>query len=488
MPSIPPTSPAIPPTEVIASAPDHVSRAPSDVLRLGVAVVAFVAVLLIGVLFDEAVTRFVAELVSGASALPSWFVTALVLVGQVLTVAVVGGGLVVAVVRRRWILLASAAVAALVASALFVLLRPLADQQAAQAADVDLDLSLVPPDEVVSAASVAVLAAVVTAAAPWVSRRWRRLGWAAVLIAAALRFLGAPIAFDTILAVLAGWVAGAAATVVVGAPSRRPSGTAIAAGLAAVGVELARLEQASVDARGSTPYFATTADGDALFVKALGDDERSADVMFRIYRRLQPRDLGDEKSFSTLRRAVEHEALVALAARDLGVQTPRLAGFATAEPNGFVLAYEAIAGRSLDRLSPDELTDEVLDGVWTQLALLRRHRIAHRDLRLANVFLADDGVAWIIDFGFSELAASDLLLATDVAELLASSTTTVGVERAVAVAERLVGADAVRSSIPRLQLPMLSGATRTALKGDPGTLEALVARAGRSTADGAGAI
>ncbi len=53
-------------------------------------------------------------------------------------------------------------------------------------------------------------------------------------------------------------------------------------------------------------------DGTALFVKALGDDERSADVMFRVYRRLQPRDLGDEKAFSTLRRAVEHEALVAL--------------------------------------------------------------------------------------------------------------------------------------------------------------------------------
>ena len=70
----------------------------------------------------------------------------------------------------------------------------------------------------------------------------------------------------------------------------------------------------------------------------------------------------------------------------------------------------------------------VLDGVWEQFALMRSHRIAHRDLRLANVFLADDGEAWIIDFGFSELAASDTLLATDLAELLASSTTQVGAE------------------------------------------------------------
>jgi undecaprenyl-diphosphatase len=166
--------------------------------------------------------------------------------------------------------------------------------------------------------------------------------------------------------------------------------------------------------------------------EALGADERSADTMFRLYRRIQPRDLGDERAFSTLRRAVEHEALVALTARELGVRTPRLVAFATAEPNGYVLAYEAIAGRSLDQLEPSEMTDEVLAGVWAQFALMRMHRLVHRDLRLANVFLADDGAVWIIDFGFSELAASDHLLATDLAELLASSTTEEGRSGAVA--------------------------------------------------------
>lgn len=152
--------------------------------------------------------------------------------------------------------------------------------------------------------------------------------------------------------VLAGSVAGALRPTILGAPSRRPTGASIAEGLAAVGVPLTRLEQASLDARGSTPYFATARDGSALFVKALGDDERSADLLFRIYRTIQPRDLGDERAFSSLRRAVEHEALVALAARDLGKRTPRVVAFATAEPNGCVLAYEAIAGRSWIASSP----------------------------------------------------------------------------------------------------------------------------------------
>ena len=73
------------------------------------------------------------------------------------------------------------------------------------------------------------------------------------------------------------------------------------------------------------------------------------------------------------------------------------------------------------------------------------HRIAHRDLRLANVFLADDGEAWAIDFGFSEVAASDMLLANDVAELTTSLASVIGAERSVQHAARAVGPDGSRA-------------------------------------------
>ena len=134
---------------------------------------------------------------------------------------------------------------------------------------------------------------------------------------------------------------------------------AVIDGLDAVGLPVQRLERAGVDARGSTPYFGVGADGTKLFVKALGTDERSADLLFRVYRGLLPHDFGDEKPFSSLRRSVEHEAFVALTASALGVRTPALRAFATADPNGYVLAYEAIEGKSLDRLDPSEVTDDV---------------------------------------------------------------------------------------------------------------------------------
>jgi undecaprenyl-diphosphatase len=304
-----------------------------------------------------------------------------------------------------------------------------------------------------------------------------------VVALAAVGLLGNPTGYEPLVALEAGWVAGAAAVVVCGAPSRRPTRAAIAAGLAAVGVPLERLEPLNVDARGSAPYLATGRDGVALFVKALGEDERSADLLFRLYRSIQPRHLGDERPFSSLRRAVEHEALVALVARDAGARTPRLVAVATAVPNGLVLAYEAVDGRSLDRVSDEEFTDDLLARAWAQVLVLRRHRIAHRDLRLANLFLDAQGEVWAIDFGFSELAARELLLATDVAELLASSSTRVGSERAVAAAVAAVGPAAVRGCLDRLQPPMLSGATRTALKAAPGSLEGLRAEVTARTAD-----
>ena len=103
----------------------------------------------------------------------------------------------------------------------------------------------------------------------------------------------------------------------------------------------------------------------------------------------------------------------------LGIRTPRILGVADAGLDGMVLAYEAIDGISADRV--DDIDDDALIAVWSMVHRLHDMRIAHRDLRLANILLDADRTAWLIDFGFSELAASDQLLGTDVAELLAST-------------------------------------------------------------------
>ncbi len=451
-------------------------RSPADVLRAVVAAAALVVLLLAQWLIGDQVVDNSGELLRGVDAVPSWLVTTLVFATWVTGVALLVGGAVDAVVRRRWRRLTAALVGAVVALALGALVGLPDDPTGRDLADHGDSLDWFTDNGATSELVLAVMAAVATAVAPWVSRPWRRVAWAVVLGVMVSRALVAPVGFASVRALLVGWFAGALAVVLLGAPPRRASGEAIAAGLGAVGVPLRRIEQASLDARGSTPYFAEGTDGRRLFVKALGRDERSADLLFRLYRRIVPRDLGDERGYMSLRRAVEHEALVAFAARDMGSHTPRVVAFTSAEPASFVLAYEAVDGRSLDRLDPADLDDDLLARIWTEVALLRRHRVAHRDLRLANVFVAADGAVWMIDFGFSELAASDTLLAADVAELLAATSLSVGVDRAVAAAVAVVGPEATASSAPRLQPWALSGASRTAMKERPGLLDTLRTR------------
>ncbi len=456
-----------------------IQRSPADVVRLVTAAVILIALLLIEWLFGDTLVAFGTDLLRGLDALPNWIVDVVIVGTRLLAVVMLAAGLVWVVWRQRWAVLTRIVAASVLAAVLVSVLIDLIEVNTG-AAPVGVDIGGVVIDDAgfPSAYGIGVVAAVLTAAAPWLSRRWRRIGWVFLIGLMVSRFLTTPVSFDSVEAAIIGWLSGAGVLVLMGAPSRRPTAESIISGLADVGLPVQKLDRAGVDARGSTPYFGVGADGERLFVKALGDDERNADLLFRLYRRISPRDFGDEKPFSSLRRAVEHEAFVSLAARDLGVRTPRLRAFTTARPNGFVVAYEAIEGKSLDRLSADQITDEVLDACWQLLGQLRQHRIAHRDLRLANIFLDEHGDVWLIDFGFSEMAAPDRLLATDVAELMASSSVPIGPERAVAHAAASVDSATLGQAVDRLHLWALSGATRTGLKANPGLLDQLRSRLG----------
>ena len=448
-------------------------RSPVDVLRLAVASVLLLALAVLGWWAGDSVSSFLASLFRGLDAVPDWLATTVVVGTRLLATVAFVAGVGAAVITRRGRLLLTIVGAGVLAAVLAYLVDQLVHPQAVSLVDVDGSLGPLVDDAFPSTAGVAVIAAMVTAAAPWLPRRWRRLGAALVIGTALSRFVTAPVSLGTVFALVIGWLSGSLVLVVFGGPVRRPDRDEVAAGLAQIGIVTETLEKASVDARGSTPWFATTTDGTRLFVKALGRDERSADLLFRTYRTIVPHDFGDERSFSSLRRTVEHEAMVAMAARELGVLTPPFVALASVDPDAFVLVYELIEGSSLDGVDPGRLDDEIIGQIWSQVALLRSRRIAHRDLRLANIFLGADGRISIIDFGFSELAASDLLLDTDLAELLASLTIAVGADRSVAAATAGVGAEALAGATTRLKPYALSGATRSAFKERPGLLEEL---------------
>ena len=138
-----------------------------------------------------------------------------------------------------------------------------------------------------------------------------------------------------------------------------------------------------------------------------------------------------------------------------------------------LIAYEMIEGRRLDHMRGEEVSDLLLRDLWAQVACLREHRIAHRDLRRANVLADERGEPWLTGFAFSEVAATDDQIDGDVAQLLAALSLTVGAERCVTSAVATLGPHTVGTALARLQPNALSDSTRAELEARPGLLEQL---------------
>ncbi len=309
----------------------------------------------------------------------------------------------------------------------------------------------------------AVAAAIAAAASTYLGRTGRRVAWSGVAVVGIARiFVGAHLPVDVIGGVVLGWVIAALGHLLFGAPdggADEATVTAVLAGVVAVPFELAR---ASVDARASTPFYVETAHGDHWFVKGVSHIQRDADLAFKGWRLITRRGLEDEAPFATPKQMIEHEAYLTLLALRAGVLTPSFVTAASSRGTA-VVVFERLDARPLDTFEPSEVTDKVLGEVWANVVRLREARIAHRDLRLANVLLGPDYRPWLVDFGFAEAAAGDHRLAQDVAELLASSALVVGVDRAVAAAQPAVGIDGLAGAVTLLQPLALSSATRHSL-------------------------
>ena len=92
-----------------------------------------------------------------------------------------------------------------------------------------------------------------------------------------------------------------------------------------------------------------TYNGHRLFVKVLGQDERDADLLYRAYRFVRLRRLGDARPAASLRQAVEHQALVGLMAEQAGAHAPHVDRVAEAADGSALLAMSQVDGlRSSD--------------------------------------------------------------------------------------------------------------------------------------------
>ncbi|MEU0600273.1 lysylphosphatidylglycerol synthase domain-containing protein [Streptomyces sp. NPDC006393] len=300
--------------------------------------------------------------------------------------------------------------------------------------------------------------------------RWRSVLWIVLLLDAfSMLVTGYTTPFSIILTVLIGWSIAYGTLYAVGSPNVRPTGRTLMAGLRTVGfhpVSAAREEVPETADSGDRGrrYFVTLEDGPPLDVTVVDREQQAQGFFYRVWRNLTLRGFATRSSLQSLRQALEQEALLAYAAIAAGANAPKLIATSELGPDAVMLVYEHTGGRTLDSLPDDEITDELLRHAWHQVRALQSRRIAHRRLAGDAIVVDRSGSVILTDLRGGEIAAGDLLLRMDVAQLLTTLGLRVGAERAVASAVGVLGPDAVADCLPMLQPIALTRSTRATLR------------------------
>ncbi|WWQ66457.1 lysylphosphatidylglycerol synthase domain-containing protein [Streptomyces sp. Q6] len=301
--------------------------------------------------------------------------------------------------------------------------------------------------------------------------RWRVVLWVVLLLDAfAMLVTGYTTPFSIILTILIGWTVAYGTLYAVGSPNVRPTGQTLLAGLRHVGfhpVSAAREEAhegATENGDRGRRYFVTLEDGPPLDVTVVDREQQAQGFFYRVWRRLTLRGITQRRSLQSLRQALEQEALLAYAAISAGANAPKLIATSELGPDAVMLVYEHIGGRSLDAMPDEEITDELLHDTWRQAQALQSRRIAHRRLAGDAILVDRSGTVILTDLRGGEIAAGDLVLRMDIAQLLTTLGLRVGAERSVASAVAVLGPDTVADCLPLLQPIALTRSTRATLR------------------------
>ena len=329
---------------------------------------------------------------------------------------------------------------------------------------------------------VASAAAFVTITAPWLGRRWRRATWAMLLVLVVLRIVGSgepPL--DIVVAVAIGLVVGSLTLLVFGSPVVIPRVAELLAGIRRVGIEPTGLRR--LDGDESLLRFAIETEGStgSLFVKVRTPEDRSSDLLNRLWSGVRLRSSEVERPFSSLKRRVEHEAFAASLAASGGAEVPEIVALGETDGGSVFLASRWLDAETVAAIDEARVDEVGLDSLWSQISVLRDSRLAHRNLALSNLLLDDEKQVWIVDFDRSEIAAGERDLDRDVAELLVSLSAKFGVESTVATAIEVLGSDVVAGCLPQLQPLALPPEVRALAKSRKGLLDEVSAAVQEST-------
>ena len=341
---------------------------------------------------------------------------------------------------------------------------------------------------------VAMLTGLLTLAGPRVHRSSVRWGWNALWIAIGVTLITAQVSLPGVaLALLLGRFAGLGVRYLAGVSPERAYGDALVAGIRRAGytpVSLVRVPDADTRAAAEQQhlehnlpepdpaaaalvrssdarlYEVRTAYDEVLDLRVLDGDRQVVGMLARTWRSLRLRGIEGRRVVS-LRQASERAALLAYAATAAGVHTPRLLRISENADSMMLLQEHPSGAVPLGDVPDDELTDDLLAEVWTQLRAAHHAGIAHRAIT-ADTVLVGPGTAhrdvWITGWDSGDVASSELARRIDITQTLAVLALRVGATRAVDSVADALADDDVAAIGPMLQTITLPRHTRDLMR------------------------
>jgi hypothetical protein len=180
-------------------------------------------------------------------------------------------------------------------------------------------------------------------------------------------------------------------------------------------------------------------------IELYGPHQSSGGALRQLWSKLRLRGSETAPLQASMRRAVEHRALMAIAIGDLGVANTSTTTVAALERGWTLYAHKPIRGVPMSVRA----TTTPVGRAWESLRKLHDHQISHGDLR-AEQITVNDGTVLFGGFGRAEYGATDNQLQSDIAQLLVTTSALYDAESAVGAAIETFGKDTVLTASRRL--------------------------------------
>ncbi len=277
---------------------------------------------------------------------------------------------------------------------------------------------------------IAMLAAVLTVSGPWLPARWRHWWWALLLAFVPIHLVvSAIVPARSLLGLAVGWLVGALVVLVVGTPALEvPLDGAIRA-LAKRGFAVSGL--AVVRPAGPGPLVLSAACeqpnagacSEAL-IELYGPHQSGGGALRQLWLKLTLRGTETAPLQASMRRAVEHRALMAIAFGDLGMANTTVIAVSPLDRGWTLYAHRPARGIGISECTKTTPTAHV----WEALRTLHDQQISHGDLCSAEITV-DNGAVLFGGFGEAEYGATDAQLQSDLAQLLVTTSALYDAER-----------------------------------------------------------